>query len=35
MVAGMIASNQPAERDVQSLLGRERRSKTVRYRYAG
>ena len=35
MFAGMIASNLPAEGNVQPLLGRERRSKTVHYRYAG
>jgi hypothetical protein len=35
MFAGMIASNLPAEGDVQPLIGRERRSNNVRYHYAG
>jgi hypothetical protein len=35
MFAGMIASNLSAEGDVQPLVGRERRSNNVRYRYAG
>ncbi len=35
MLTGMIAANLPAEGDVQPLVGRERRSHNVRYRYAG